>query len=87
MTVLMTELENDRVGVVIDFITKTPARNDFDDELQYWQEAGLKVPSWVRTSKPLTILKRELRTQIMRETVKYNQKVILENFMMMISPM
>jgi len=55
---------NDKVGLIINFVTKQGARDDFDVKLKYWSESGLKVPSWVRTSKPLTILKNDLKQDI-----------------------
>jgi mRNA interferase MazF len=55
---------NDQLDVLINFVTKTPGRNKYDVEIKYWREAGLNCPSWVRTSKPLTIQKSSLRTEI-----------------------
>lgn len=55
---------NDTLDIVINFITKTPGRTEYDVELIHWEEAGLDMPSWVRTSKPLTIEKSKLRTDI-----------------------
>lgn len=52
---------NDKIGVVINFITKSEPRDEFDVELKHWKEAGLRVKSVVRTAKPTTILKSELR--------------------------
>ena len=58
---------NDKVGMVINFITKQGARDEFDVELKHWSQAGLTVPSWVRTSKPLTILKSELKQDMVEK--------------------
>lgn len=55
---------NDKIGMIINFITKQGARDDFDVKLVYWQEAGLKVQSWVRTAKPLTLLKSDLKKEM-----------------------
>lgn len=55
---------NDRLDVVLNFITSQGSRSDFDVELEYWEAAGLDDPSWVRTSKPLTIMKKQLRTEM-----------------------
>jgi mRNA-degrading endonuclease toxin of MazEF toxin-antitoxin module len=55
---------NDKIGLIINFITKQGARDEFDVELKHWHSAGLKVKSWVRTSKPLTILKTDLRQDL-----------------------
>lgn len=65
---------NDKIDVVINFITKTKGRNDYDVELIYWREAGLHQSSWVRTSKPLTIRKSDLRTQIIERNGKVQPK-------------
>lgn len=51
---------NDKLGLIVNFVTRTPARNDFDVDLKHWKYAGLNSPSRVRTSKPLTILKKDL---------------------------
>lgn len=58
---------NDTLDIVINFITKTPGRTDYDVELIYWKEAGLALPSWVRTSKPLTIEKSKIKTDIIEK--------------------
>lgn len=55
---------NDRVGMIINFITKQGARDDFDVEIKHWQQAGLHTPSWARTAKPLTILKSDVKQDI-----------------------
>jgi len=55
---------NDKLGMIINFVTKQGARDEFDVELKYWQEAGLKSPSWVRTAKPLTILKSDVKQDV-----------------------
>lgn len=62
---------NDQLDIVINFVTKTAGRGDYDVKLEHWKAAGLKVESWVRTSKPLTIQKSQLRTEmITRNGVK-----------------
>jgi mRNA-degrading endonuclease toxin of MazEF toxin-antitoxin module len=58
---------NDKIGVIINFITKQGARDEFDVELKYWKEAGLTVKSWVRTAKPLTITKSDLKQDIVEK--------------------
>lgn len=62
---------NDKIGLVINFVTKQGSRNEFDVELKHWAQAGLKVKSWVRTAKPITILKSEIkRDLVMRDGVE-----------------
>jgi mRNA-degrading endonuclease toxin of MazEF toxin-antitoxin module len=46
---------NDTLDIIVDFITKHSDRSEYDVELKYWKEAGLTQPSWVRTSKPITV--------------------------------
>lgn len=43
------------IDVVAAPITTQGPRNEFDVELKFWKEAGLASPSYVRTSKPLTV--------------------------------
>lgn len=58
---------NDKIGMIINFVTRTDARTEFDVEIKYWQQAGLKSPSQVRTSKPTTILKSEVKQDPVRK--------------------
>jgi len=55
---------NDTIGLVVNFITKQPPRDKFDVTIEYWKESGLVEPSWVRTAKPLSILRNELSQDI-----------------------
>ncbi|MBX4152306.1 type II toxin-antitoxin system PemK/MazF family toxin [Paenibacillus lautus] len=52
---------NDRIGLIINFVTKQGARDKFDVPVEYWKEAGLDCESWVRTAKPTTIVKTNLK--------------------------
>lgn len=52
------------VDVIVNPITREAQRNDFDVEIKHWQTAGLRGPSIVRTSKPLTIIGTELHEKI-----------------------
>lgn len=64
VVIVGNEKANDKIGLIINFVTKQGARDEFDVKLEHWQVAGLKVESWVRTAKPLTILKSELRQEM-----------------------
>lgn len=55
---------NDAVDVVANFITTQGSRGDYDVEIIHWQKAGLNDPSWARTSKPITVAKSQLRTEM-----------------------
>ncbi|MEZ2659190.1 type II toxin-antitoxin system PemK/MazF family toxin [Aneurinibacillus aneurinilyticus] len=61
IVVVGNDKANDKIGLIINFVTKQGARNEFDVPINYWKEAGLNFPSWVRTAKPTTILKSDLR--------------------------
>lgn len=52
---------NDKIGMIINFVTKTAPRDEYDVELEYWKFAGLTIKSYVRTAKPTTILKADLK--------------------------
>lgn len=52
---------HDAVGLIINFITTQGARDRFDVPVEYWRESGLDDPSWMRTAKPTTIVKLDLR--------------------------
>ncbi|WP_165789977.1 MULTISPECIES: hypothetical protein [unclassified Paenibacillus] len=62
--------------MIITFVTRTDARNEFDVEIKYWQQAGLKSPSQVRTSKPTTILKSEVK----QDPVRKNRIIVPRGF-------
>jgi mRNA interferase MazF len=64
VVIVGNDRSNDKLDVVLNFVTSQGQRNEFDVELLYWNDAGLDSPSWVRTSKPLTILKSQLRTEL-----------------------
>ncbi|MGM0837252.1 MAG: type II toxin-antitoxin system PemK/MazF family toxin [Bacillota bacterium] len=64
VVIVGNESANDKLDVVLNFITSQVARGDYDVELTFRGEAGLDVPSWVRTAKPFTIQKSQLRTQM-----------------------
>jgi mRNA interferase MazF len=55
---------NDTIGLIINFVTKQGARDQFDIPVEHWDEAGLDCMSWVRTAKPLTILKNQLKRDL-----------------------
>lgn len=67
VVIVGNEKSNDKIGVIINFVTKQGARDEFDVELKHWKSAGLKVESWVRTAKPLTILKSDLKQDIVEK--------------------
>lgn len=61
---------NDKIGMIINFVTRTDARDEFDVEIVHWRQAGLNEPSFVRTAKPTTILKSDLKqTPVNRDGV------------------
>ncbi|MGD6777997.1 type II toxin-antitoxin system PemK/MazF family toxin [Sutcliffiella horikoshii] len=64
VVIVGNESANDKLDVVLNFITSQGARGDFDVELTFRDETGLDVPSWVRTAKTFTIQKSQLRTQM-----------------------
>lgn len=37
---------NDKLDLVLNFVTSQGVRNDFDAELEYWAEASLDEESW-----------------------------------------
>lgn len=50
--------------IVLAKITGYVGRNEFDIDLKYWKEYGLKNPSTVRCSKLYTIKERDLRVKV-----------------------
>ncbi|HDR7066885.1 TPA: type II toxin-antitoxin system PemK/MazF family toxin [Bacillus cereus] len=58
------EIDGDDDVVVLPVTSQNP-RNDYDVEVSDYKGTGLlKQPSYIRTSKPLTIEKRELKRKI-----------------------
>jgi mRNA interferase MazF len=63
IVIVGNEQANNTLALIVNFITKQEPRDQFDIPLDYWQEAGLTVASFVRTAKPFTLLRKDLRQQ------------------------
>lgn len=50
----------DDIDTIVAPVTSRPSRNEFDVLLNFWKEAGLELPSVVRSSKITTISKSSL---------------------------
>ncbi|WP_262359937.1 type II toxin-antitoxin system PemK/MazF family toxin [Gracilibacillus massiliensis] len=73
-------VSNDNVIVELDHliatVTSQQSRNEFDVEIEYWEEAGLAKPSVVRCSKINTVHFEELLFKIGKLHEQDIQKVL-----------